>query len=548
MRERNKMAAWDKLGDETAVEYMCFCQYRDLGLDRTLLKAWQLSARSFNFEYWNNLYWRFGWQKRAESYDQFMIEFFFKQRFKEKFNAAKKLSLKKFVQEAWPIVEPGVPYQGNWHIDVICDHLEAVSKREIRNLIINIPPRHGKSTLVSVMWPCWEWGEVNPSSKWLFSSYAQSLSNLFSIKCRRLIQSDWYQTRYEVRICSDQNEKLTFENTNAGCRVATSVGGAATGKGGDYIVVDDPIKAGDAESDTMRNAVIDWWSQEMSTRGNDPSTVAKVIIMQRLHENDLAGYLLENEKFEHLCLATEYDPARHCSTSIWSDHRKESGELLWGDRYTREVIEKLKKELGSYGYAAQQQQNPVPAGGGMIKTSWFNFYENLPESFEKITQSWDTASKGNELTNCPWVCTTWGEINGEYYLINVFRKFLEYPEGLRAIQILAQKYNPDAILIEDKGTGTTAIQDLRRKEILKFPIIPVRPTADKLVRLAAQSPVIEAGLVHLPKLEENWLTEYLNEITKFPKSQYADQVDSTSQFLEWAKRSGRSVAFDFLVG
>lgn len=545
------MKIWDKKQEETAGEYMCFCQFRDMGLDRDLLKAWRKSVRNYNFEYWNNLYWRFEWKIRCEAYDEYMINFILNKRFKdeiEKIEVHPKLSLAEFVKESWPYVEKGVDYQHNWHIDVICEHLEAVSRGQIRNLIINIPPRHGKSTLVSVMWPCWEWAEVDPSTKWLFSAYGAELSGRDSRKCRRLINDPWYQNRYgsKVIIAPDQNQVNKFENTAGGIRMATSVGGAVTGVGGDRIVVDDPIKADEIKSAGNLATVNDWWAQAMSNRCNDPRTVAKVIIMQRLHENDLAGHLLETDNFEHLFLTSEYEPDRHCSTSIWTDKRSQPGELLWSDRYNAEEIRKLKKTLGTYGFAAQQQQNPVASGGGMIKLDWFNFYENLPD-FEKITQSWDTASKANELTNCPWVCTTWGEIDGEHYLIDVFRRFLEYPEGFRAIQALADKFKPEAIIIEDKGTGTTAIQDLRRLEKFNYPIIPAKPTSDKQIRLAAQSPVIEAGLVYLPKNNDTWLAEYLNEITKFPKSKYADQVDSTSQYLEWAKRSSRTIAFDFLT-
>ena len=217
-------------------------------------------------------------------------------------------SLREFVRQAWHVVEPATPYIPGWHLDAICDHLEAVSRREIRNLLINMPPRHMKSLAVSVFWPCWEWATW-PERKWLFSSYAASLSIRDSLKCRRLIESPWYQANWGDRfqLTGDQNAKQRFENNKSGYRLATSVGGTATGEGGDRIVVDDPHNVNEAESDLVRRGVIDWWDQVMSTRLNDPKTGAKVIVMQRVHEADLAGHVLAQGGYEHLCLPAEYE-------------------------------------------------------------------------------------------------------------------------------------------------------------------------------------------------------------------------------------------------
>src|SRR5215813_12383746 len=243
-------------------------------------------------------------------------------------------SLREFVRQAWPIVEPSTPFVPGWHIDAIVEHLEAVTHGEIRNLLINVPPRHAKSLLVSVFWPTWEWVRA-PERRWLYSSYAASLSIRDSVKCRRLIESPWYQQRWGERfaLTSDQNTKGRFDNNRTGYRLTTSVGGAVTGEGGDRIVCDDPHNVQEAESDSIRKSTLEWFDVVMSTRMNDPKTAAKVVVMQRCHHQDLSGHLLEQGGFEHLRLPAEYE-APSCVTSIgWSDPRTEHGELLWPARF-----------------------------------------------------------------------------------------------------------------------------------------------------------------------------------------------------------------------
>ncbi|MBI3696539.1 MAG: hypothetical protein HY238_17075 [Acidobacteria bacterium] len=301
-----------------------------------------------------------------------------------------KRRLLEFVLQAWPVIEPATDFIPGWHLDAICDHLEAVSNGHLRNLLINIPPRHMKSLAVAVFWPAWEWIRW-PERRWLFSSYALSLSIRDSVKCRRLIQSAWYRSRWGDRfqLTGDQNAKERFENNKTGYRLATSVGGAATGEGGDRVIVDDPHNVKEAESDTVRQGVIDWWDQVMSTRLNDPKTGAKVIIMQRIHEGDLSGHVLEQGGYEHLCLPAEYE-GNKCSTSIgWSDPRQEHGELLWSARFGRQEIEELQHSMGSYAAAGQLQQRPAPAEGGILKRHWWKFYRERPGKFSEVLQSWD---------------------------------------------------------------------------------------------------------------------------------------------------------------
>src|SRR5687767_1970034 len=254
--------------------------------------------------------------------------------------------LREFVRQAWHVVEPATPFVPGWHIDAIIEHLEAVTCGQIRNLLINVPPRHMKSLLVSVFWPAWEWIQW-PERRWLYSSYAAQLSIRDSVKNRRLIESPWYQARWGDRftLTGDQNTKGRFDNDRSGYRLSTSVGGAATGEGGDRIVCDDPHNVQEAESDSIRKSTTGWFDVVMSTRVNDPKTAAKVVVMQRCHQQDLSGHLLEQGGWEHLCLPAEYEESRPATSIGFTDPRKEQGELLWPDRFGVEELKSLKRSL-----------------------------------------------------------------------------------------------------------------------------------------------------------------------------------------------------------
>src|SRR5277367_980518 len=266
-------------------------------------------------------------------------------------------SLREFVRQGWHVVEPATAFVPSWHIDAICDHLEAVTRGDIRNLLINVPPRHMKSLLVSVFWPAWEWTRY-PERRWLYSSYAATLTIRDSVKCRRLIESPWYRSRWGhvFSLTGDQNAKTRFDNNRSGYRLSTSVDGAVTGEGGDRIVCDDPHKVDEGDSDTSRKGVLEWWDVAMSTRVNDPKTSAKVVVMQRCHQRDLSGHLLEQGGWEHRCLPAEYEGPGRITSIGFVDPRTEHGELLWQVRFGPMEIEDSKRSLGSYAAAGQLQQ------------------------------------------------------------------------------------------------------------------------------------------------------------------------------------------------
>ena len=803
--------------------------------------------------------------------------------------------LKEFMTQAWPVMEPGTPYIHGWHIDAICEHLEAVVRGEIRDLLINMPPRHCKTLLVSVAFPCWLWTR-QPSAKFLFASYAQQLSIRDSVACRRLLMSQWYQRNWaqSFSLTADQNVKQRFENDKRGYRLATSVGGQLTGEGGDYIVCfpydalvlteqgplkigdivekkltvkvwsdangspvlkdisrwnrnpgkeilqiafsdgstlrctpehrvktqrgwveaskllpwdvlpafsvtniedgslvdakllrkgssrflrsknfsnipfrkfcsrmrftdfpvrilplnpvmhtavspsdkrdisgcrsqffgkifgrlfagtdvghvcggkfsvgrvlpgfyplssqricdvvgarairevlqsvvhgiavkmtrvltlmtgtykclgnkhmhesilsravlaqanpcippmctglenlfgdtqreafphgdpcdafhpapcrdpiapfisgnirpsliernfsheeatycltvsdthnfmvqisnvkyiivsncDDPHNVKDAESDAVRTGTLEWWDKAMSTRLNNPKTGHKIIVMQRVHQDDLAGHVVEQGGYYHLCLPARYEGQKTHWIIGWQDPRKKEGELLWPERFGEPEVQKLERALGSYAAAAQLQQRPTPAEGGIFKKSWFRTYSDRPQ-FIRVVESWDTATSDQELAAFS-VGTVWGETGtGDFYLIHVERGRYTFPKLKATVRVLHTKFNGCAVLVEDKSSGRQVCQELGRGK--RIPILPVKVgKQDKIARALTVSPLVESGHVYLPE-NAPWLAAYMEEMLNFPNSKYKDQVDSTTQALNYLRGGSATSLMD----
>ncbi len=459
-------------------------------------------------------------------------------------------SLADFIRLGWRYIDPAT-YIPNWHIDAIAEHLEAVNRGDIRRLIINIPPRHMKSIAVSVAWPAWTWAQndaaaplMGPKVRFLASSYAHSLSIRDSVKCRRLIESPWYQRNWggQFAFTSDQNTKIRFENDHHGYRIATSVDGTTTGEGGDVVLVDDPLSASEAGNQNARKAVTSWWDDVMSTRLNDAKTGAYVVIMQRLHEQDLVGHILERAgaDWTHLCLPARYESDH---PHVWArDPRREHGELLWPARQGETEVSRLETALGPYGAAGQLQQRPAPREGGIFKIDWWKYYNPaaLPP-VKRIVQSWDTAFK-TKSTNDYSVCTTWAETESGYYLIHLWKERVEFPELKRIVASLSNKYQPNAILVEDKASGQSLLQEMQRET--KLPMIPIKVDSDKVSRANAVTPLIQAGLVHLPD-GAPWVADYITSLAGFPTAAHDDDVDSTSQALNYLSHGGGGRKFVF---
>jgi len=441
-----------------------------------------------------------------------------------------------FIMRAFQTLNPGEVYDHNWHIDAIAWQLQGVSSGQSRQLIINQPPRSLKSLSVSVAFVAWCLGNDH-SMTFACVSYSAELAGQFARQFRQVIQSAWYRRCFpHVRFIRDtETECLT---SHGGGRYAVSVGGSFTGRGADIIIVDDPQKAEEAMSETARRTVNDWFRGTLLSRLNDKRKGAVIIVMQRLHEDDLAGMLLRQGGWDHLdlpAIAVE-DQAVQIGPHAW--HRRKIGEALHPNREPLEVLEKLRRDMGSVRFSAQYQQRPVPAEGNLIRREWIQFYDVEPPRSKpgvEVVQSWDLASTTAERSD--WsVCTTWLIDKRSYYLVDVWRGKLAFPYLRRKLVELARHHNANSLLIEKAGPGLHLIQELQAnpENGVSTPI-GIVPVDSKAVRMEAQAVRFEAGQVFLPN-EAPWLSDLLNELLAFPTSRNDDQIDSVSQFLNWAER------------
>lgn len=452
-----------------------------------------------------------------------------------------------FVPLLWPVVEKR-PFVPGWHIDAICDHLEAVFYGFIRNIIINIPPRFTKSLLVSVFWPMWCWLH-KAEMRFLRSSYTAPLSIRDNVKSRRLFQSNPYQELLmsfnpDLVLMGDQNEKIRFENCQRGYSLATSVDGALTGEGGDVILVDDPHNVREGESETKRNACLSWWDESMSSRLDDSKTGAKVIIMQRVHQEDLTGHLLEREKEEWdlLCLPMEYEGQNRVKSSIgFRDPRTHQGQLLCPERMGTVEVESLKKSLGSYATAGQLQQRPAPRGGGMIKVAEFRIVGVInPTKIISIVRYWDKA--GTEGAGARTAGVLMLLMADEQVVIADVVKG-QWSAGSREKRIQqvaimdAEEYGRDRVdvwLEQEPGSGGKESAENTIRNLRGFSVHKETVTGDKVTRARPFSAYVEAGCVSL--LQGPWVREYMDECEQFPFGSFKDQVDGSSGAFNKLKR------------
>lgn len=434
-----------------------------------------------------------------------------------------------FLARSFTQLHPGTGYLHNWHIDAIAAALERMRAGECTRLIVNVPPRSLKSVMLSAAWPAFLLGQ-DPSLKILCASYAQSLSIKHSLDTRHIMQSPWYRALFpQTELLPDQNEKHRFHTTRHGMRLATSTGGAVTGEGGDLLILDDPLSAADAWNHAARAQANRWFDHVFSTRLNDKRRGAMLLVMQRLHADDLTGHLMKKGGFELLNF-----PAVAVEEERWNllsgIYRRHSGELLHPAREDASAIAQARLQLGSSAFAAQYQQAPVDESGAMIKLHWFRRYRQVPPQ-ARILQSWDTGVKTG-AANDPSACLTFALAEGEIYLIEALTVRAEYPQLRKLILEQAMKYDPHAILIEDKASGQSLLQDLRRETHL--PLVAVMPKGDKAMRMARATVLLEAGKVWLPDYA-NWLPGFEEEIARFPGGRYDDQVDALSQALYYLR-------------
>jgi len=445
-----------------------------------------------------------------------------------------------FVQRIFAELDPWTDFHDNFHIHLIIEALEALRCGDHRRLAVAMPPRSLKSIIISVAWPAWLLGH-NPGLKIICVSYSQELSDKLASDCRQVMQSAWYQRLFSrTRLRQGRQALANFETTAGGGRFSTSTGGTLTGFGADWIIMDDPMKPAGALSDAERNTANSWVQHTLFTRLNDKRTGRIVLVMQRLHLDDVIGSLEDKAPGTFRLLSfPAIAPAdvTHEYASPFGPriHRQREGEALHPEREPLEVLDDQRRLLGSINFSAQYLQAPVPVEGNIVKRAWFRSYHPLEiEAPDRIIQSWDTASKAGQANDYS-VCTTWAIKRDRYYLIDVHRERLEFPALRHVVVDLADRFRAGLVLIEDKGSGEGLLQVLRSAGFGKYRA--VTPDRDKATRFVTASTLIEEGRVYLPQAAP-WLDSWLDELCGFPGMRHDDQVDSTSQALNFMLKEG----------
>jgi predicted phage terminase large subunit-like protein len=472
----------------------------------------------------------------------------------ERLEKIKCLKFSHFFKVAWDVIEPHTPLVWNWHHEVIADELqrqcERIEKREKKeyDLIFNVPPRSLKSSLVSKLFLPYVWSRF-PGQKFLTASYDASLALEHAVDSRTCIESNWYQRHWSrvFEMVGDQNTKGYYRNNQAGYRISTQVG-SGTGKGGDYLICDDPTSADQAESEVYLERAINWWGKTMSTRLNNQDIGLRIVIMQRLHEQDLTGHLLtyEGQKYKFFCF-----PGELTDDVSPKDYRsKYTNGLLFPERFDTEQLLDLKTRLGDYGYAGQILQRPTPPEGGMFKRQWWRFWypagmklpavvtkigseqfthvvAELPKEFDDSICSWDMGLKGKD-NNDPSNGDVWAWQGPNMFLLDEFNGKLDSLQSAEEAKILKHQYpRTSVVLIEDESAGSHAIADLKRT----IPSVQgVYPTGSKPVRARPMAAMCKNGNIYLPHPAiAPWVWDYIEEFAAFDKGKHDDRVDSGSQ-------------------
>lgn len=437
-----------------------------------------------------------------------------------------------FARQCFVTLEPSRRFLPNWHVDHLCYMLTEAVEGRIQRLNINIPPRFLKSVLVSVALPAWLLGR-DPSLRIMCVSYSRQLAETFAAQTRLVMEQDWYRQTFPD--CQLSSRALgNMRTTRNGSRYAVGIGGAITGLGADIIIIDDPIKAQDALSEAARQRVTDFFDATVWTRLNNRRGGLIILTMQRMHEDDLAGHLIRGGGWTTVALpaiATEDTTHRLSPSHVY--HRRQ-GELLHEAREGQAELDEMRRALGQYGFAAQYQQDPVPAIGHVVQRDWLRYFDHEPELFDRIVMSWDTASSADERSDYS-AGTVWGRLGEDFYLLEVIRVQQQVPDLQRLIISVSRDYPDAVLLIEADGVGRGIAQSLWDRKLVPRRPLPIRPTADKSARFYRHLPLIEEGRLLLPQ-QADWLGDYVSELLAFPVGRHDDQVDSTSQALDYLTR------------
>ena len=452
----------------------------------------------------------------------------------EMLDLALRNDLASFVAKCFGTVSPGVIFLPTWHIRAIAFQLERMARGETKRLLITMPPRSLKSLAASVAFPAYVLGQ-DPTKRIVCVSYAEELAEKHARDCRAVMETNWYRGLFpRTRLSRQKSAELDFETTKRGGRLSTSVGGTLTGRGGSLIVIDDPQKPIDAMSDKRRAATLDWFRNTLPSRLDDQRHDAMVVVMQRLHVDDIAGHLIDTGEWTHLNLAAIAleDEAIEIAPGLF--HHRRAGELLHPERVPLAQLDQLKASMGTFHFSAQYQQDPVPEAGNLLRREWFKTSASAASGNVqgRIVQSWDFAVKDSEQND--WtVCLTACVKGNSVEILDVFRERINYPAQREAVVRLAREHRAKVILIETAANGTPLIDDLRRIGAPGVPTpIGVTPRGTKVERLSIQSHRVEAGDVSLPE-NAAWRDGFLAEILAFPHGRNDDQVDALSQLLTW---------------
>jgi predicted phage terminase large subunit-like protein len=438
-----------------------------------------------------------------------------------------------FIRKAFGTVNPDKTYLHNWHIEAIAHLLMQMLAGDRRRVIFNQPPRSLKSICISVAFVAWALGR-DPSLRIVVVSYSNEFAAELHRQFRLIVESPWYRLLFpNMRVAKDTGYE--FITTAGGGRLATSVGGTFTGRGADFVIIDDPQKEDEAMSEVARKRVIEWFTATLLSRLNDKARTPIAVIQQRLHEDDLSGFLTRQGGWQHLKLSAIATAQEVIEIDDGRVHAREEGEPLHATRESLETLAQLKRDKGSLLFSAHYQQEPVPIEGNLIKREWFKFFDQAPARAIGVqaVQSWDIATTVGDKNDYS-VCLTFLTMGGDYYLIDVWRGRLQYPDLRRKVTALAKEHKTHSIIIEEAGPGQQLLQDLKYQTPVGMTRpIGMKPEGSKVDRMVAQTAKVEAGHVHLPK-DAPWISDFLNEVLAFPNGRHDDQVDAFSQFLAWA--------------
>jgi predicted phage terminase large subunit-like protein len=437
-------------------------------------------------------------------------------------------NLTSFTEFAFGVVRPDVTFKPNWHFEAVTHKLSEVASGEVRRLIITLPPRNLKSLCASVALPAWFLGR-NPSERVVVVSYSDVLARSHANDFRQVVNDPIYQATFPaMRLARDTDREIM--TTKRGKRIATSIDGTLTGLGGNLIIIDDPLKLGDAMSEAVRARVIEWYRSTLLSRADDKKAARIVLVMQRVHQDDLAGYLQEQGGFEVLNLPAI---AQRNETYFLGDGRtydRQKGELLHPEHEPVHVLTELKREMGPIAFSAQYQQSPIPPGGTIIKRKWLTPYDGVKhQAGDRIIMSWDIALSETESGDYS-ACVVLLRRNEVYYILEVVRGRFPFDALKRKVMEVKHRYGSSTLLIEDSPISRGLIQSLREQSIN---VTTYKPDTDKRARVIAQSDLFAGGSVRFPQLAA-WLEEFTAELLAFP-GRHDDQVDALTQGLAWGR-------------